>query len=215
MLKYQVHQSGNTPPKNAVILLHGYGANGADLIELGKVFSETNPETVFIAPDAPTPCEMGGPGFQWFSLREYTPASLKAGSQQAFPVLKELITHIKSEYDLKDKSIALMGFSQGTMMSLYAMLQMPETIATVIGYSGALAEDTVEARPAYDDFPVALVHGDADLVVPVQATVMATHILEKAGFDVTQEIITNLGHGIDNSGLEIGKKMLKMHLKLE
>lgn len=211
MLNYKAHLPENGNLESIVILLHGYGANGADLLDLANVWASSFPKTAFLSPDAPTPCEMGGGGFQWFSLSDYTPASMKAGAESVYSELEEFISEVQKKYGVADKKIALCGFSQGTMMSLYAALQIPEKLGGVIGYSGALLDDP-KAREEYKDFPVVLIHGESDPVVPVQATVMATHALEKAGFKVEQNLIPLLQHGIDQKGLEIGANFLKKYL---
>ncbi len=208
MLNYKTHQHGDAEIETAVILLHGYGANGADLLDLANVWAPSFPSTLFVAPDAPNLCEMGGGGFQWFSLSEYTPESMKAGAKAVYPELEKFISEITEKYNLEDKKIILCGFSQGTMMSLYTALRMPEKLAGVVGYSGALVDEPSD-NAEYQDFPVLLVHGENDPVVPVQATVMATNSLQRAGFAVTQNLIPFLQHGIDQKCLELGQSFLK------
>lgn len=212
MLNYKSHQAGNAKIETAVILLHGYGSNGADLLSLAQMWAPSFPSTVFIGPDAPTPCEMGNDGFQWFSLAEYTPASMRAGAEKVYPEIEQFIQGIAEKYSLSEKKIVLCGFSQGTMMSLFTALRVPNMLSGVIGYSGALIDEPSN-KPEYKDFPILLVHGEDDPVVPVHATIMATNSFKNAGFEVDENLIPSLQHGIDQKGLELGQDFIKKYLK--
>lgn len=192
--------------KHVVVFLHGYGANGQDLLGLGHSWAPILPNTLFISPDAPFPCEAGGGGFQWFSLADYTPETMEKGAATAYPILKNFMNEIRKEYRV-DK-ISLVGFSQGTMMSLYYGLRHGEDINGILGYSGALMGATLKVLDAQKGLPVQLVHGDMDEVVPMQATEMAYNQLKELGCAVEKMIVPNLGHGIDGSGLQKGGEFL-------
>lgn len=208
-LKTYVHSpKSGKKPQSMVILLHGLGANGADLIGLARYWEHALPDTIFISPDAPFPCDMAPVGFQWFSLQEWTPESILKGVEAAAPVLNDFIKAMLEKYDVPASKLALAGFSQGTMMSLYVAPRYPEQIAGVLGYSGALVGGEGLAGAGIHKIPVQLVHGDIDMVVPVQAYHMAKQALEGAGFAVSGGITRGLPHSIDEDGIESGAAFL-------
>lgn len=196
-------QSGDKP-KQLVILLHGLGANGDDLFGLVPYFSSSFMEAHFIAPDAPFNCDMAPMGYQWFSLKDRSEEAVLEGVKKAAPILNEFIDEKKAEFGLEDKDIALIGFSQGTMLALYAALRREKPIGCVLGYSGALVashllKDEVKSKP-----PICLIHGEDDTVVPFDAFKQAMSVLQKQGFMVHGYSRGGLGHGIDPSGMQIG-----------
>lgn len=194
-------------PKKIVLSLHGLGSNGMDLLGLAPYWAQALPDAVFISPDAPFPCDMAPVGFQWFSLQDRRLEAMLEGVEQVEPVLQEYITQILQHYDLTEKDLALVGFSQGTMMSLYAGPRRAKQIAGILGYSGALIGGEglaeVSSKP-----PVYLVHGEADDVVPVTAYRHAVEALRQNGFDVQGHTTPYLPHSIDNDGIEAGAKFL-------
>lgn len=192
-----------------VILLHGLGADGQDLIGLAPELAPSLPDAVFLSPDAPFPCDMAPMGRQWFSLQEWTPESILAGVRQAAPILQDYIKRQLDKYNLTADRLALLGFSQGTMMSLYVGPRYPDKIAGIVGYSGALVADADTDSDILHKVPVYLAHGDADPVVPVQAYYHAFDRLEKAGFDVTGNVFSGLPHGINGEGLAAAQAFLQ------
>ncbi len=196
----------NQEIKNVVVLLHGYGANGMDLLDLGQAWAPQLSKTVFVAPDAPFPCEAGGAGFQWFSLQNYTPDAMEAGAATAYPILKTFMDEMRSEY--KVDKISLVGFSQGTMMALYYGVRHGEHVSNILGYSGALMGASVPVLETQKNLPIHLIHGDSDPVVPVQATEMAYTQLQRLGCHVQKTIIPDLEHGIDQIGLQKGGEFI-------
>lgn len=195
-------------PKQVVALLHGLGANGRDLIGLARYWEQALPDAVFVSPDAPFPCDMAPVGYQWFSLQEWTPEAILRGVQHAAPLLDAYLDAVLKEYGLEDKDLALVGFSQGTMMSLYVGPRRARRIAGVVGYAGALVGAEGLKDASVQKIPVALVHGDSDTVVPVQAYYRAKEELTAAGFAVEGHVRPGLDHGIDEDGIEIGAKFL-------
>jgi phospholipase/carboxylesterase len=200
-------------PRSLVVLLHGLGANGADLMGLAPYWAPLLPNTAFVAPDAPEPCDMAPYGFQWFSLQDRNPLAMMRGVTAAAPVLDGFLDEILAEHGLDDRRLALVGFSQGTMMSLHVGLRRGATPAAIVGYSGALLSGPelfvqVRARP-----PVLLIHGDADTVVPVGALDAAAIGLRSVGLTVETERRPGLGHSIDDVGLERGGAFLARALK--
>lgn len=208
-LKAYIHspKSGKNP-QSMVILLHGLGANGQDLIGLARYWEEVLPDTIFISPDAPFPCDMAPVGFQWFSLQDWSPESILDGVKTAAPILNDFIQTLLDKYHVTPDKLVLAGFSQGTMMSLYVAPRMDEKIAGVLGYSGALVGGEGLTEAGIHKMPVRLIHGDVDMVVPVQAYLMAKSSLEAAGFSVSGGITRGLPHSIDEDGIESGAEFL-------
>jgi phospholipase/carboxylesterase len=195
-------------PKSIVVLLHGYGANGRDLLDLAGYWDDALPDTVFVSPDAPFPCEMAPYGYQWFSLQDWSVATMLKGAEAAAPILNQFIDEMLQKYDLLDEKLALAGFSQGCMMSLYVGPRRKKPIAGVLGYSGALLGSETLTGPGIHKIPVRLIHGDMDTVVPVQAYHLAKAALEGAGFTVSGGITSGLPHSIDEAGIESGAEFL-------
>jgi phospholipase/carboxylesterase len=196
------------PPRQLVILLHGVGADGADLINLSQTMSQALPHARFIAPNAPEPCDMAPMGYQWFSLQDRDPAAMLAGIQRSAPLLNAFIDAELAKDGLDDAHLALLGFSQGTMMSLYVAPRREKAMAGVLGYSGALLGGDALAAEAKSKPPVFLVHGDADPVVPVQALHAAAAQLQATGFPVQASVRPGLPHGIDPEGMAQGAAFL-------
>jgi phospholipase/carboxylesterase len=200
----QAPKSGDKP-KQIIVLLHGYGSNGQDLISLTPYWAPAVPDAMFVSPDAPFPCE-AGMGQQWFSLMEYTSEKLLEGAQLAAPILDAYLDDLLMEYDLEAQNLVLAGFSQGTMMSLYNGTRRKNQIAGVLGYSGALigAENLSKGTKP----PIHIIHGENDSVVPVSSYHDAVKSLTQNGFSVSGHTTPMLGHSIDEEGIESGKKFL-------
>ena len=204
-LKTYVHSpKSGQKPTSMVILLHGLGANGADLISLARYWEHALPDTIFISPDAPFPCDMAPVGFQWFSLQDRNPDIMLKGVEEAAPVLNAYIDAMLEKYGIEPAKLVLAGFSQGTMMSLYVAPRLKHKIAGVLGYSGALVGAESLGGANIHKIPVHLIHGDMDMVVPLAAYTMAKSVLSAAGFDVSGGITNGLSHSIDEDGIESG-----------
>lgn len=199
-------------PRELVVLLHGYGADGRDLLGLAPYLAQALPHAEFVAPDAPFPCEMSPPGFpggfQWFSFEERTAEMLLAGAQAAAGFLDGFLDDLLAERGLGDDRLALIGFSQGTMMALHVAPRRRRTMAGVLGFSGALLAPERLVAEAVSRPPVLLVHGDADQVVPFASLAAAVGGLQAAGIAVRGEPLRGLGHGIDERGLALGRGFL-------
>ncbi len=200
--------SGNAPT-SLVIFLHGLGANGQDLLGLAYEYKTELPDTVFVSPDAPFHCDMAPMGYQWFSLQEWTPEAILKGVQDAAPMLTDFIDSQSRKYNIPYDKIALVGFSQGTMMSLYVGPRLPQQLAGIVGYSGAFIEDEGADLAALRKPPVLLIHGMADMVVPVTAYYHAKDKLESAGFKVEGGVTPMLPHSIDMRGIQDARSFLK------
>ncbi len=195
-------------PRQLVVLLHGVGSDGNDLIQLAPYFAQVLPDAEFIAPDAPFHYDMAPSGHQWFSLQDRTASIVAAGARIAAPILDAFLDAELARRGLDDDALALVGFSQGTMMALHVGLRRPRSCAAVIGYSGALVapeslSDEMTARP-----PVLLVHGKIDDVVPLEYMALAQETLQEAGVAVYPHIRPDLGHGIDADGIAVGAVFL-------
>ena len=199
-------------PKELVILLHGLGSNGNDLISLAPLWAQEIPNAVFVSPDAPFMCDMVPPGYpnayQWFSLQNRDPDTVLQGVQRAAPILESFITEQLDKYGLLASRLALVGFSQGTMMSLYSGPRYHSPIAGVLGYSGALVWESDVDQAILNRVPVHLIHGEMDDVVPISAYVAACEQLKACGFSVTGHTTPSLTHSIDQHGVNSGGKFL-------
>ncbi len=196
-------------PKQLVILLHGLGADGADLIGLAPHWGEILPDAAFAAPNAPFPCDMAPMGYQWFSVQDRTPATVLAAVQAVAPSLNAFIDDELARVGLGADNLALVGFSQGTMMSLFVAPRRAPSVAAVVGYSGRLIAPERLAEDAVSKPPVLLIHGEVDDLVPFDSMAQAEQGLEAADFSVQTLACPGLGHGIDNSGLQHGGAFLK------
>jgi phospholipase/carboxylesterase len=200
-------------PQSLVLLLHGLGADGNDLISLAPYWARALPHTHFVSPHAPFPCDMAPYGRQWFSLQDRSPAMMLAGVRAAAPILDAFIDAELAKHGLPDDKLALVGFSQGTMMSLYVAPRRERAIAGVVGYSGALVGADLLAAEAKSKPPVLLVHGEADDIVPFQAMAAAASALRAAGIAVETVARPGLPHSIDDEGLMRGGRFLMERLR--
>lgn len=194
---------GDTP-EQLVILVHGYGADGNDLIGLAPYFARVLPNAAFVAPNGPQQCEMSAFGYQWFPISQFDPGSRLSGVQSAAPVLDQFIDQELERHGLEEDKLLLIGFSQGTMMSLHVALRRPRQVAGILGYSGILAGPELLAAEAVSKPPIQLIHGDMDEMLPVGNLHEAVSALDGAGFDVQGHVSPGAGHTIAQDGLELG-----------
>jgi phospholipase/carboxylesterase len=194
--------------RSIVILLHGYGSNGDDLIGLVPYWRAALPDTVFVSPNAPQVCPGAPGGYQWWPLTTFTPDARAAGARTAAPVIDAFIDAQLTRHGLTEDRLALVGFSQGTMVALHVGPRRERQLAGIVGYSGMLADPVSPAAELRTRPPVLLVHGDADPMVPVAALQQARMTLEPLGFDVDAHVSPGLGHSIDEAGLRLGERFL-------
>jgi phospholipase/carboxylesterase len=201
-------------PRQLVAFLHGYGADGNDLIEIGRAWQGMLPQAAFVSPHAPEPCGQAPMGRQWFNLTFRDPNERWVGVNKAAPVLERFLDAELKRRNLPASALALVGFSQGTMMALHVGLRRAAAPLAIVGYSGllvvppdgkpeALAAE-IKARP-----PVLLVHGDSDDLIPPQALFHASSGLASLGIAVEWHLSTGVGHGIDQEGLRHGGEFLQ------
>ncbi len=216
-------ESGRRPAASGrtgsvVVFLHGYGADGGDLLGLAEPLAEHLPDTVFLAPDAPERSTANPMGYQWFPLPWLDgsdPAEAEAGFQRAARDLDSYLDEVLAAEGIGPERLVLFAFSQGTMMALHVGLRRPEPVAAIVGFSGRLMwpetlEDEVRSRP-----PVLLVHGDQDEMVPPASLPEAARTLQAAGLDVFAHVMKGTGHGIAPDGLSVALAFVRERLGLE
>jgi phospholipase/carboxylesterase len=197
--------------KQLVVLLHGLGADGNDLIELGAEWQDWLPDAAFVAPHAPDPYEGAPMGRQWFPLTMRDPAEFWRGVTLAAPALEAFLEEELARRRLPASKLALVGFSQGAMMALHAGLRRP--VAAIVGYSGLLVLENGKGPESLEEAaaskpPILLVHGDRDDVVPVEMFFFSKEALAGAGLPCQWHLSFGLGHGIDGEGLRHGGQFL-------
>ena len=194
-----------------VVFLHGYGANGNDLIDLGQQWQNWLPHAAFVSPHAPEPCGMSPMGRQWFPLTMRDPSERWRGVVDARPSLDAFLDDELQRHNLTPDRLALVGFSQGTMMALHTGLRRSISPAAILGYSGVLVgpEHLQEATAKPN---ILLVHGDRDEVIPLDALFMSTNALGEAEIACQWHLSFGIGHGIDGSGLRHGGLFLAQAL---
>jgi phospholipase/carboxylesterase len=204
------------PARALVVFLHGYGADGNDLIELGRAWQGLLPQAAFVSPHAPERC-LQSPGRQWFSLTFRDPDERWRGCNKAAPALEAFLDSELERRNLRASALALVGFSQGTMMALHVGLRRSTAPFAIVGYSGVLVAPfgakleklagEIKSRP-----PVLLVHGDRDDLIPVDALFQSAGGLASLEIPVEWHMSLGVGHGIDQEGLRHGGEFLARRL---
>jgi phospholipase/carboxylesterase len=201
------------PARQLVVFLHGYGADGNDLIDIGRAWQQYLPQAAFASPHAPESCGQAPTGRQWFPLTMRDPNERWLGVNKAAPGLQRFLDAELERHKLPPSALALVGFSQGTMMALHVGLRRTTAPAAIVGYSGLLVvppDDDLDAFAAEIKSrpPVLLVHGDQDQMIPAQALFQATQGLAALGVSVEWHLSAGIGHGIDAEGLRHGGEFL-------
>lgn len=203
--------NGGTPDR-LIVFLHGLGADGNDLIGLGAILSQVFPQAHFAAPDGPFACDMAPPGMdagrQWFSMRELDRQKLEDGAEAVTASINAYIDALQLTHGLSSDRVAVIGFSQGTMLALHALPRRTEALAGLVGFSGMLLSPEALADKAVSKTPCLLLHGSDDEVVPPEMTEYAGQALQLAGFDVQAATLGGLGHSIDERGLQLAVEFL-------
>ena len=191
--------------KSLVIFMHGYGADGADLLSIGNVLADHLPDTLFVAPDAPTRCKISNFGFQWFPIpsMDGSPDDLAMEELDKISVfVNDWIDNLISNEELDPENVFLVSFSQGTMLSLYMGPQRGKVIGGIVGFSGKLINLDVFKKRIQSRPPILLIHGDEDQVVSPHCLPEAFDELAKLNFDVKKHLSVGTGHGIAPDGLK-------------
>ena len=204
-------RKGPAKARSAVVFLHGYGADGADLLGIADILSPHMPETAFYAPDAAEPSVNNPMGRQWFPIPWMdgsTEAQARASLQSSADDIDAFLDKVLKDDDLSPAQLAVVDFSQGTMMALHVVPRRDQAIAGVVGFSGRLLAPETLAGDARAKPPVLLLHGDQDPVVPFADLALAADALAAAGFDVATHIMKGEGHGISQDGLATAVQFL-------
>ncbi len=196
-------------PKQLVMLLHGWGADGPNLIDIGDMLAPYLPDACFIAPNAPYMCEVNPQGFQWFSLMDRAPSRMLAGARNAADILNLFLDQQLATLGLDNSKLALVGFSQGTMTGLHVALRRTPAMAAFVGFSGALIGAETLGTEAAAKPPICLIHGQIDDVVPYSSLKYATDALATVGIQAETHTRPALGHSIDLEGIKIAGEFLK------
>jgi phospholipase/carboxylesterase len=205
--------------KQLVVFLHGYGADGNDLIEIGRQWQGLLPDAAFVSPHAPSPCGMSPMGREWFPLTFRDPHERWRGVNAAHPVLEAFLDAELQSLGLTSKQLALVGFSQGCMMALHAGLRRKTAPAAILGLSGMLVLPEGQGPEALIDQnlakpPVLLTHGGADEVIPVDALFMSADALGAADIPCQWHLSPQMGHSIDEECLRQGGLFLMQNFGL-
>jgi phospholipase/carboxylesterase len=200
-------------PEALVILLHGYGSNGADLISLAPYWAQALPGVAFVSPNAIEQVPQVPGGYQWFGISNLDPHLMEQGARAAAQSVDRFIDRELEKYGLDESRLALVGFSQGTMMALHVALRRAKPIAGVVGYSGVLVgarnlKEQMRAKP-----PIVLIHGDRDPTIPIPMMFESAEALAEAGHGAQWHISYGVPHSIGPDGLDLGAAFLAKYLK--
>ena len=206
------HISGSTVSR-IVVFLHGYGADGNDLISLSQQLDQGMEDTLFVSPNAPEPCGMAPMGRQWYPIESLEIRKVGLGAEAARHHVDTYIDALLAHYNLPASKLMLVGFSQGCMMALHTAYRRAEPIAGIVGISGALPASESLAVEIKSKPPVTLIHGTADQVVAFDSLSIAAATLASAGVEVLTHAIPGLGHGIDNKALNSTYAMMRRVLE--
>lgn len=219
VLKSQRRGAPRGEATSMVVFLHGYGANGADLLGLADPLQEHMPGTAFFAPDAPETIPGMPMGYQWFPIPWIDGSSQEESEQGMMRAVDDLNAYLDAlmvDEDMLPEQVILFGFSQGTMMSLHVAPRREDPVAGVVGFSGRLLMPETLADEVVHKMPILLVHGDADDVVPVQSLPEAAQALQSAGFEeVYAHVMKGTAHGIAPDGLSVALAFMRAQLGME
>ena len=207
-LNYEKFPDHDFEPNSLVVLLHGIGADAFDLIPLAKYWALTLKKTKFYSLHAPYPCRLTPSGKQWFDLEDRDQTRILKEIELIKPMIITFLKKKLTNYNLQYKDLILVGFSQGTMVALNLTLTMKEEVRGVLGYSGGVILTKSGKIEIISKPNICLVHGKNDEVVPKKMMETTKIILKDNNIDVDTHLIENLGHSIDQKGLEIGQNFL-------
>ena len=196
-------------PNNIVILCHGYGGDGNDISILANYWKNFLPQTIFLCPNAPEICKVNPNGFQWFDLMDQTEDEILSKSLIAENILSKFIDEVLEINKVDAKQIALVGFSQGCMISLQTALKRRDEINCLIGFSGKIINSNHLSKNIVSRPEIYLMHGDIDQIVPVNDFLAAKEFFLQQKYKIYTQIFKNCEHRIPTEGLSIGLEFLK------
>ena len=199
--------------KTILVLLHGYGSDGQDLIGLAPLFADLLDSPLIFAPNAPESCPLNPAGYQWFALNSGSDLTKLEGIEDAAMTIHVLLESLWAETGLGPEDTMLAGFSQGGMLSLYAGLSRDEALAGIISFSGGLPFDTSYWPEIESEPPVLLIHGDMDEVVPTMMSITTHDALRVQGISVEKHISPGCPHAIAPDSVEVARKFVSAHMK--
>ncbi len=211
----QSERKGPGKARRVVVFLHGYGADGADLLGLADVIAPHLPDTAFYAPNAPEPCANNPFGFQWFPIPWLDGSSeeeARASMVRSVDDINAFLDKVLADEALAPAQMAVIGFSQGTMMALHVLPRRDQPVACIVGFSGRLLEPERLEAEARNKPPVLLLHGDQDPMVPFADLGLAADALSNAGFETFTHVMKGTGHGISPDGLGAAVGFLQQRL---
>ncbi len=213
LMSHHHHPVGGGLARQLVVLLHGYGADGEDLIGLAPMLGQVMPDAAFVAPNAPFPCASAMWGFQWFDVWDADHARRLEGARLAAKILHPYLDAQLEAHNVHPEDLYLVGFSQGTMMALHVGLRRETRPRCIVGFSGRLLAPELLADEIISRPPIMLAHGDRDDIVPAESLNQATEALRGAGLDVESHVIEGLGHGIDETGILHAAQFLRRNME--
>ena len=201
----------STKAKYLIVFCHGYGADGKDLINIGNYWQRFLPDFYFTSPNAPNICSVNPSGFEWFNLMNPDIKNVDLELESSVLQLTKFIDAKLKDLSLDYSKLFLVGFSQGTMMSLHYALTNPNKIAGVIGYSGKIYDPSILANNIKSRPPIFLMHGDDDNIVPLEDMMEAKNFLTKNKVDLKTKIFKGCGHSIPTQGLSLGLEFININ----
>jgi phospholipase/carboxylesterase len=203
----------NGEVKQLIIMLHGYGSDGFNLISLSEYLADFLPNAHFIAPNGAYPFELAPSGYQWCSLIDRTDEKILNGLRESEVIVNDFIDMQMKKYNLKSEQVALLGFSQGTFLSLHTSLRRKDQLGAVVGFAGALVGSHTLDVELKSKPPICLIHGKDDDVVPCSSSVGARQVLQKYNINIDVHLLPNLAHSIDSEGIVIAGEFIKKFLQ--
>ncbi len=208
----EIEPLSKSKPKQAIILCHGYGGDGKDISTLAIHWQRFLPDAIFLCPNAPEVCAINPQGFQWFDLQSDKNEKILENSLLAEKKLDIFLDQITDKHILKYENLALVGFSQGSMMAIQVSLKKKEKINCVIGYSGKIINQKYLSKNINSKPKMFLMHGANDTIVPPTNLLEAKEYLNNHGLKVKTKLFKNCEHSIPVEGTSLGLEFLRKNL---